>query len=242
MDVARHGISQARLLEWVAISFSRASSWPRELLYLRDWHRRKSLGPWVSSTEEPSKENWSYDSPAWKLLSYSWHLCLSIWGPLISRKKLKFSGPNPDRLSQEVWWQGPAVCVLTRSPDDNYCFRGPSPDFLAWHSRLFLFWSQPIFLAFSPNPPKTLLCSNITSFSFLSYTRQVLFPGLVPAMQVPLRACLQKVSFWDIPSDPVAKTSAPSAGVQVQCLVRELDSIATTKSSYTATKRPSSLN
>ena len=25
-----HGISQARILEWVAISFSRASSWPKD--------------------------------------------------------------------------------------------------------------------------------------------------------------------------------------------------------------------
>ena len=29
------GISQARILEWVAISFSRGSSWPRDLLHYR---------------------------------------------------------------------------------------------------------------------------------------------------------------------------------------------------------------
>ena len=32
-----HGILQARMLEWVAISFSRGSSLPRDLLYLLHW-------------------------------------------------------------------------------------------------------------------------------------------------------------------------------------------------------------
>ena len=32
-----HGISQARLLEWVAISFSRGSSWPRDWTHV-SWH------------------------------------------------------------------------------------------------------------------------------------------------------------------------------------------------------------
>ena len=36
-----HGISQARILEWVAISFSRASSWPR------DWTRVSYTGRWI---------------------------------------------------------------------------------------------------------------------------------------------------------------------------------------------------
>ena len=30
MGSSVHGVSQARLLEWVAISFSRGSSWPRD--------------------------------------------------------------------------------------------------------------------------------------------------------------------------------------------------------------------
>ena len=34
-----HGVLQARILEWVAISFSRGSSWPREYsqLYKNSW-------------------------------------------------------------------------------------------------------------------------------------------------------------------------------------------------------------
>ena len=37
-----HGIFQARLLEWVAISFSRGSSWPRNRT-LVSWHCRQTL-------------------------------------------------------------------------------------------------------------------------------------------------------------------------------------------------------
>ena len=34
-----HGILQARVLEWVAISFSRGSSQPRDRIWVRDWTR-----------------------------------------------------------------------------------------------------------------------------------------------------------------------------------------------------------
>ena len=36
-----HGISQARILEWVAISFSRRSSWPRDGYWVSD------IGRWI---------------------------------------------------------------------------------------------------------------------------------------------------------------------------------------------------
>ena len=41
LDSSVHGISQARILEWVAISFSRGSSWPR------DWTRVFCFGRWI---------------------------------------------------------------------------------------------------------------------------------------------------------------------------------------------------
>ena len=36
-----HGIFQARVLEWVAISFSRGSSWPRDQSWFQKWNRRE---------------------------------------------------------------------------------------------------------------------------------------------------------------------------------------------------------
>ena len=44
-----HGISQARTLEWVAISFSRGSSWPW------DWTMSPTLGEGFFTTEPPKK-------------------------------------------------------------------------------------------------------------------------------------------------------------------------------------------
>ena len=44
-----HGISQARILEWVAVSFSRVSSWPR------DWTHVSFLAGKFFNTEPPGK-------------------------------------------------------------------------------------------------------------------------------------------------------------------------------------------
>ena len=41
-----HGISQARILGWVAISFSRRSSWPRDLTHI-SWIDRQILYCWA---------------------------------------------------------------------------------------------------------------------------------------------------------------------------------------------------
>ena len=42
-----HGISQARILEWVAISFSRGSSWPRDWTHV-SWIGRQILYHWAT--------------------------------------------------------------------------------------------------------------------------------------------------------------------------------------------------
>ena len=39
-----HGISQARILEWVAISYSRGSSWPRDEIHVSDI---TGIGKWI---------------------------------------------------------------------------------------------------------------------------------------------------------------------------------------------------
>ena len=53
-----HGISQARILEWVAISFSRGSSWP-SLLHLLHW-QTDSLPLFHPGSPEPSYTKSSY--------------------------------------------------------------------------------------------------------------------------------------------------------------------------------------
>ena len=51
-----HGISQARILKWVAISFSRASLWPRGLIHISYIGRR------FFTTEPPGKSHQKYTS------------------------------------------------------------------------------------------------------------------------------------------------------------------------------------
>ena len=59
------GISQARILERVAISFSRGSYWPR------DWTHISCIGRWILSAEPPGKRFnlifliWSYHYWLW---------------------------------------------------------------------------------------------------------------------------------------------------------------------------------
>ena len=53
-----HGISQARILEWVAISFSRGSSWP-SLLHLLHW-QADALSLFHPGSPEPSYTKSSY--------------------------------------------------------------------------------------------------------------------------------------------------------------------------------------
>ena len=60
-----HGISQARILEWIAISFSRGSSQPRDQTHVS---YTSCLASIFFTTEPPGK------------LQFSLHLCIWIWG------------------------------------------------------------------------------------------------------------------------------------------------------------------
>ena len=68
-----HGISQARILEWVAISFSRGSSQPRDQTHI------PCLASWFFTTEPPGK-------PLSHLLHFVWHTL----GPFITLQMTQF--------------------------------------------------------------------------------------------------------------------------------------------------------
>ena len=53
-----HGISQARILEWVAMSFCRRSSWPG------DWIRISCIAGGLCTTEPPGVGRWQPERPA----------------------------------------------------------------------------------------------------------------------------------------------------------------------------------
>ena len=93
-----HGILQARILEWVAMPFSRGSSWPR------DW-------TWVSCTAAVFFTIWA-TREAQSILSY----IAFLWG-----KKKSWTGLDIGKLFFKSWaekiisfnWK--ALSILTRS-------------------------------------------------------------------------------------------------------------------------------
>ena len=70
-----HGISQARKLEWVAISFSRGSSWPR------DWTRNSCITGRFFTTEPPGKPLFiNYNIQNWTQENGHLYTIYWIWG------------------------------------------------------------------------------------------------------------------------------------------------------------------
>ena len=69
-DSSAHGIFQAKILEWVAISSSRGSSWPR------DWTVSLALAGRFFTTESPRKPKGN--------LSSGYQVCRESWVALLS--------------------------------------------------------------------------------------------------------------------------------------------------------------
>ena len=83
-----HGISQARILEWVTISLSRGSSQPR------DWTLVSCIGRWIP-----------YHWTIWKALciyvyTYIYTHIAHIWKKELIREKTSAMGYIPRRLTQ----------------------------------------------------------------------------------------------------------------------------------------------
>ena len=113
-----HGILQARILEWIAISFSRGSSWPR------DWTHFSYISC-IGRTKALQKS---------KMLT-TW------WSILHSREELTY---RPTEAPEETTWgQIKGIQALhtpwslSETPPLNYCYKmhqGP----LGWDTLLFL--------------------------------------------------------------------------------------------------------
>ena len=103
-----HGISQARILEWVAISSSEGSSQPRE------WTRVSSIAGGFFTTEPPGTFR-APGSSCWSMQIYSvlwghdynpwWPLDQEIWGVLLEDNcKNQSSWWGYQLLSEESFW------------------------------------------------------------------------------------------------------------------------------------------
>ena len=104
-----HGILQARILEWVAISFSSGSSQPRDwtcvscfvrqILY--HWTTREALNKCVVTTYYFSEMQWKLASPLCIRVQQSFNRCLSVASFMIV-----------SALSQQRWVRYLKICVL----------------------------------------------------------------------------------------------------------------------------------
>ena len=89
-----HGISQARVLEWVAVSFSRASSYPRDQAHISC----------ISCTGRRILYHWD-----------TWEALWSWLGQVYSRLRL--------HACQEERWKDPRGCKRRESPENDLNFK-----------------------------------------------------------------------------------------------------------------------
>ena len=113
-----HGISQARILEWVAISFSRGSSWPsdrtrvscigRQILYhwatREAWSRRGEGARGAKITARESEQ------PLW--LSGQWRGQLKAVPKGSVRDRITFQAPPPS--ASKLWVYRSSFLVLSQ--------------------------------------------------------------------------------------------------------------------------------
>ena len=139
-----HGIFQARILEWVAISSSRGSSWPR------DWNLISCSGRWVLyhwATREAANlvflPNSKQEEHRWLALDF--------------RSAGARKNPNQGKLQQELWIKEENLMIWTVVPMRGLPFSGgacgvalsghsrsfPTTATLRWSSRSFCVWSSP---------------------------------------------------------------------------------------------------
>ena len=83
-----HGILQARIVEWVAIPFSRGSFWPRDQTWV-SWIAGRFFIVWANGTV---RGRWTGKVTVWKLRGLSMKLLASLPEALVRVDKLELSG------------------------------------------------------------------------------------------------------------------------------------------------------
>ena len=128
-----HGISQARMLEWIAISFSRGSSW------LRDQTCISCIAGEFFTTEPPGKPTTVYlklkIKVKVKLLSHVW-LFVTPW-------TVAYQAPPSMRFSRQECWSGLPFPSSGDLPDPGIEPRSPAFQADSLPTEL---WGKPVFL------------------------------------------------------------------------------------------------
>ena len=112
-----HGISQARILEWVAMSFSKGSSWPRHQT------RISCIGRQILNQWAPGEAHW----PLCALIKQQSQVCVAAVFVLVPTCLLQ----NLSCPSRE-WTQTAAVKTTNHNPWASRELP-PNPQVLIWH-------------------------------------------------------------------------------------------------------------
>ena len=115
-----HGIFQARILEWVVISSSRGSSWPRD----------RTRASWVSCIGRRIL----YHYATWEVLNIKMPTLLKFQSPLSTKSELLWAEPERHFDHQGSWEKLPGQCSSCegfRLPTSE----SPSNLFKKWISR-----------------------------------------------------------------------------------------------------------
>ena len=99
LDSSVHGISQAGILEWFAISFSRGSSWPKDPTQV-SCLGRQVLYCWAIREAHSHISTWLLiqKCSSWSMLLVP-HSCLTLW--IIARQ-----APLSLELCRQAYWRG----------------------------------------------------------------------------------------------------------------------------------------
>ena len=94
-----YGILRARILEWVAIPFSRGSSWPREITLPGRLYHLSHQGSPQENIQIQLNADWvevrAGDKLAWAHPSCSWAL----------KRSPKFCHPSRHHIPSPAWWR-----------------------------------------------------------------------------------------------------------------------------------------
>ena len=133
-----HGILQARILEWAAISYSRASSWPKDLTWVSCIAGRFFT---IWATRETEGQRWDLHNFYFSLPYTSGsHNTVPRQQPHHHLEQIRNAhsrSPTPDPMHQKFWVWGSAVCVLT-SPFTHSSWRTQTQEWVSSRNcRLF---------------------------------------------------------------------------------------------------------
>ena len=81
-----HGIPQARILEWIAVSLSRGSFWPRDWTWI-SWIADRFCTMWATREAQWNVRHSLKGRKFWHVIQHRWPLKTLCWVEVVSHKR-----------------------------------------------------------------------------------------------------------------------------------------------------------